>query len=130
MGVNETTMEMARIAGIAMIILSVLLLTWSFLSYAKRRMTENFGMIWGAAALCLLAAGIVLLAAGQSPVAVFAVVIFLGILLVLSLFGFSIAISILIMKNQELAMHVSLLNQENESILQELASKKEKDGDE
>lgn len=130
MGVNETAMEMAWIAGIAMIILSVLLLVWSFLAYAKHRMTENFGMIWGTAALCLLVTGIVLLAAGQSPVTVFVIVIFLGILLVLGLFGFSIAISILIMKNQELAMHVSLLNQENESILQELAAKKEKDGDE
>ena len=34
------------------------------------------------------------------------------------------------MKNQELAMHVSLLNQENESILQELASHKEADAHE
>lgn len=87
-------------------------------------------MIWGVAALCLLVIGIVLLVAGQNPVTVFAVVIFLGILLLLGLFGFSIAISILIMKNQELAMHVSLLNQENESILQEFAAKKETDGDE
>ena len=130
MGVNETTMEMARIAGITMIILGLLLLAWSFLAYAKRRMTENFGMIWGVAALCLLVVGIILLVVGQNIVTVFAVVIFLGILLVFGLFGFSIAISILIMKNQELAMHVSLLNQENESILHEFAAKKETDGDE
>ena len=130
MGVNEITMEMAWMAGIAMIILSVLLLVWSFLAYAKRRMTENFGMIWAVAAICLLIIGIVLLVAEQSLVTVYAVVIFLGILLVLGLFGFSIAISILIMKNQELAMHVSLLNQENESILHALAAKKETEGDE
>lgn len=113
-----------------MIISGLLLIICSFLAYAKRKMTENFGMIWGVAALCLLVIGIVLLVAGQNPVTVFAVVIFLGILLILGLFGFSIAISILIMKNQELAMHVSLLNQENESILQEFAAKKETDGDE
>ena len=123
-------MEMARIAGIVMIILGVLLLVWSFLAYAKRRMTENFGMIWGVAALSLLVIGIILLVAGQKPVTVFAVIIFLGILLVFGLFGFSIAISTLIMKNQELAMHVSLLNQENESVLQKLSAKKETDGDE
>ena len=123
-------MDMAKIAGIALIMLGLLLLVWSFLAYAKHRMTENFGMIWGVAALCLLVTGIVLFVAGNSLVTVFAVVIFLGILLVFGLFGFSIAISILIMKNQELAMHVSLLNQENESILQEFAAKKEKDGDE
>ncbi len=123
-------MEIAKIAGIVMIVLSILLMIWSFLAYARHKMTENFGMIWGVAALCLLVAGIVLLNAGQKPAVVFGVIIFLGGVLVLSLFGFSLAISILIMKNQELAMHVSLLNQENESILQELASHKEADAHE
>ena len=80
-------MEMTGIVGLIMIGTGVLLLVWSFLAYARHRLTENFGM------LCL--------------------------------FGFSLAISILIMKNQELAMQVSLLNQENESILQELMSAKE-----
>lgn len=118
-------MEMARIAGIAMIVLGGLLLIWSFLAYAKHRLTENFGMIWGLAALCLIIAGIVLAVAGGSFMAVAAVVVLLGVILVLCLFGFSQVISILIMKNQELAMQVSLLNQENESILQELMMTKE-----
>lgn len=116
---------MAKIAGITMIASGGALLIWSFLAYAKHRLTENFGMIWGLAALCLAAAGIVLLAAEQSFVAMAAVVLCLGVLLVLCLFGFSQAISVLIMKNQELAMQVSLLNQENESILQELTIVKE-----
>lgn len=118
-------MEMAGIAGIAMIVLGGLLLIWSFLAYAKHRLTENFGMIWGLAALCLIMAGIVLAVANRSFMAVAVVVVLLGIILVLCLFGFSQAISILIMKNQELAMQVSLLNQENESILQELMLTKE-----
>lgn len=118
-------MEMARIAGMAMIVLGGLLLIWSFLAYAKHRLTENFGMIWGLAALCLIIAGIVLAVAGGSFMAVTAVVVLLGVILVLCLFGFSQVISILIMKNQELAMQVSLLNQENESILQELMMTKE-----
>lgn len=75
--------------------------------------------------MCLTVSGIVLIAAEQSITTVLAIVIFLGILLVLSLFGFSQAISVLVMKNQELAMQVSLLNQENESILQELTTAKE-----
>ena len=86
---------------------------------------EKSSMIWGIAALCLTVSGIVLIAAEQSITTVLAIVIFLGILLVLSLFGFSQAISVLVMKNQELAMQVSLLNQENESILQELTTAKE-----
>lgn len=122
MGVGKN-MEMAGIVGIAMIVLGGLLLIWSFLAYAKRRLTESFGMIWGIAALCLAVAGIVLTVTGQSFMAVTAVVVLLGVMLVLCLFGFSQAISVLIMKNQELAMQVSLLNQENESILQELDRK-------
>lgn len=118
-------MEIAKIAGITMIVSGAALLVWSFLAYAKHRLTENFGMIWWLAALCLAAAGIVLLVAEQSYIAIAAVVLCIGILLVLCLFGFSQAISILIMKNQELAMQVSLLNQENESILQELTIVKE-----
>ena len=118
-------MEMVKIAGVAMTALGVLLLAGSFIAYAKHRLTENFGMIWGLAALCLTVSGIVLIAAEQSITTVLAIVIFLGILLVLSLFGFSQAISVLVMKNQELAMQVSLLNQENESILQELTTAKE-----
>ena len=119
-------MEMAGIAGIAMLVLGGLLLIWSFLAYARHRLTENFGMIWGLAAVCLIIAGIVLAVAGGSVMAVVTVVILLGIMLVLCLFGFSQAISVLIMKNQELAMQVSLLNQENESILQELMMTKER----
>lgn len=118
-------MEMARIAGIVMIVLGGLLLIWSFLAYARHRLTENFGMVWGLAAVCLIIAGIVLAAAGGSFMAVVVVVILLGVMLVLCLFGFSQVISVLIMKNQELAMQVSLLNQENESILQELMMTKE-----
>ena len=118
-------MEIARIAGIAMTALGVLLMMWSFLAYARHRLTENFGMIWGLAALCLTVAGIVLTVAGRNFAAVAVVSVLLGILLVLCLFGFSQVISILIMKNQELAMQVSLLNQENESILQELMTAKE-----
>lgn len=118
-------MNMAGIAGVIMIILGVLLLIWSFLAYARHRLTENFGMIWGLTALCLIVAGIVLAATGGSLKALVAVMVLLGIMLVLCLFGFSQVISILIMKNQELAMQVSLLNQENESVLQELMAAKE-----
>ena len=118
-------MEMTGSVGLIMIGTGVLLLVWSFLAYARHRLTENFGMIWGATALCLIVAGIVLAVTDGSFVAVMAVIVLLGLMLLLCLFGFSIAISILIMKNQELAMQVSLLNQENESILQELMSAKE-----
>lgn len=119
-------MEIARIVGIIMIVLSVLLLTGSFMAYARHRLTENFGMIWGIIAICFLVMGIVLTAAGRSATVALVIGILLGVLLVAGLFGFSKAISVLTMKNQELAMQVSLLNQENEGILRELAAEKEK----
>lgn len=120
-------MEMVRIAGVVMILLSVFLLIGSFLAYAKHRLTENFGMVWGIIAICLLVMGILLLVIKQSATAVSAMVIFMGVLLVAGLFGLSQAISVLIMKNQELAMQVSLLNQENEGFIQELTTKKERE---
>ena len=84
-------------------------------------------MIWGIVSVCLLIMGIVLTVMKESFTAVSVIAIILGVLLVAALFGFSQAISVMIMKNQELAMQVSLLNQENEGILQELTTKKEKE---
>lgn len=123
----DGTMETVRVVGIVMIVLSVILLTGSFLAYARHRLTENFGMIWGIVAVCLLIMGIILTVMEESVTAVAVIAVSLGVLLVVGLFGFSQAISVMIMKNQELAMQVSLLNQENEGILQELTTKKEKD---
>lgn len=123
----DDTMETVRVVGIVMIALSVLLLAGSFIAYARHRLTENFGMIWGIVSVCLLIMGIVLTVMKESFTAVSVIAIILGVLLVAALFGFSQAISVMIMKNQELAMQVSLLNQENEGILQELTTKKEKE---
>ena len=44
----------------------------------------------------------------------------MGGLVVLIIFHHSVYLSLLIMKNQELAMHVSLLNQENEETINKL----------
>lgn len=123
-------MELVRMVGIVMIVLSVLLLLRSFLAYAKHKLTENFGMIWGLAALCFLVTGILLLVMKQNSTALLVIAVIFGVLLIVSLFGLSQAVSVLIMKNQELAMQVSLLNQENESILQELMTVKEQNAHE
>ncbi|MCM1304417.1 MAG: hypothetical protein NC306_09920 [Butyrivibrio sp.] len=116
---------MARIAGIVLTVLGAMLLVGSFTAYARRKLTEDFGMIWVIVAVCFLGGGIVLIAMGQSVTALFVVTVLLGVLLVAGLFGFSKVISILVMKNQELAMQVSLLNQENESFIRMFTAKKE-----
>lgn len=116
-------METTGIIGSVMVVMGVLIMVGSFLAFARRRLTESFGLLWAFIGVCLLVAGIVMAVAGRDFIAVVIVMVVLGIMLLLCLFGFSLAISILIMKIQELAMQVSLLNQENESILQELIKK-------
>lgn len=115
----------SKIIGILLIIMGVLLLLWVFFAYAKRRLTENFGLLWAVLALAALVSGIVVILVSK-PVKVLTV---LGaaafVILVLCLFGLSQVVSVLTMKNQELAMQVSLLNQENESILREMLSLRE-----
>lgn len=118
-------MEMLRVTGIVLIALGVILLVWDFMAYAKRKMTESFGMVWSLVAILLLIVGIVLTVLRRVDTAVCVVAIALAVLLVICLFGISQVVSVLTMKNQELAMQVSLLNQENESILQELTMIKE-----
>jgi len=113
-------MEIAKIAGILFIIWGVILLICTFLAYAKRKLTENFGLVWSFLALVFMAVGIVLAAAEHISTIVCVVSIVMAVFLVVCLFGISQVISVLTMKNQELAMQVSLLNQENETILKEL----------
>lgn len=120
-------METVEIFGIAMLVLGLLLLVLDFLAYAKKRLTERYGMIWMLLAVLLIAAGILFLAAEQ---ALAAALLILVAALVFFLFGISQTVSVLKMKNQELAMQVSLLNQENESILQELEQMRERKQDE
>ncbi len=107
-----------------MIISGVFLFGAVIISLAKRRMHETFCMAWGVLSLGLIIAGFVL-----RPNEVGNLISFKGLILILIasfvvgyLFNFvSIKISELIRKNQELAIQVSLLNQENERILNRLS---------
>ncbi len=113
-------MGFAMVAGIALIVFGAALLVMDFLEYAKQKLTEGFGLIWGLLAVLLLGAGIVLVVAEQITLVVWVAALLFVIVMAVFLFGVSRVVSVLMMKNQELAMQVSLLNQENESILQEL----------
>ncbi len=115
-------MNFEVILGSVLIALSIVLLAADFLTYARKKLTEGFGLIWALIAVLLLVAGILLLAADWASLSALTL---LMVVLMLFLFGVSRAVSVLTMKNQELAMQVSLLNQENESILQDLAQLKE-----
>lgn len=119
-------MLIIKILGIGMIVLGIALLAYDFLTYAKQRLTEGYGLIWGFLSVLFVIAGIILTTGigGVTAALVIAFIIFL--LFLAFFFGLSRSASVLIMKNRELAMQVSLLNQENESILQAITTMQER----
>lgn len=116
-------MGTAEILRIVMGLTGAVLLWQVFVSLAKRKMKESIGMCWS-----IVGGGMILLAvvpglSGWSNVipkeAALAWVLG-GIAVLWLVFMLSRHVSTLMMKNQELAMQVSLLNQENERILKQL----------
>jgi hypothetical protein len=98
----------------------VVFLFLDYYNFSRRRIVANIGVGWGFFSLQLVLVGAF---PGLSAWAeIIAPTTFMGlyVLGVVALVGtllLSISVSKLIMRNQELAMQVSLLNQENEKIL-------------
>lgn len=113
-------MDIILVLRILLLATGILLLIWDFLSYARQKLTENMGLLWGVFSVLLIVSGaapaVTKLFGGQVEILFF----ILGIMLIVLLFRLSMLVSVLAMKNQELAMQVSLLNQENERILHEI----------
>lgn len=116
-------MSIAFLAKIGLIMTGVIVMVFTFLLHSVKKLTVNLAVAWEAIGIGLIFVGAVplfsswcyLLARG-TMIAMFLV----GGLTIWGGFELSILISSLAMKNQELAMQVSLLNQENERILEEL----------
>lgn len=117
------------ILKIILILAGIFLLGVSITSLAKRKMTEPICLTWGLIALIIIAAGFVL-----NPSEWNRYISNTGLILVLML-GFcaiyiayftSSVLSLLMRKNTELAMQVSLLNQENEEIRRKVKELTEK----
>lgn len=92
-------------------------------SLAKRKMTESFCLAWGLISLVLICAGIFLRPAGWSRYLSnmgMVLVLMIGYSVIYVAYFLSGKVSELARKNQELAMQVSLLNQENQHILERL----------
>ena len=116
-------METGNIIRIVMVIAGIIILAASVSSLAKRHLRENFCMVWGIVAVMFIVAGIVLNPVYWSKYISTSGTIILLIVAVCVLWSFFVScvqISLLDRKNLELAMQVSLLNQENESILKRL----------
>ena len=113
-----------------LIVIGVFIMALSFVHHAKRRLTVNLAVVWEFLGFALILTGAVpvfsswcyLLAKG-TVIAMFVV----GAFVLWGCYEVCILISVLSMKNQELAVQVSLLNQENELLLNEMKKKQEKD---
>lgn len=110
------------------IILGAFLLVKAVISLAKRKMTEQFCLVWALLSCLMITAGI-LLQPYQLDRYVSKRILVLILLMVLGivwgLWFISTQVSILMRKNQELAMQISLLNQDSERMLKELKEMRE-----
>lgn len=92
-------------------------------SLARRKMTESFCLTWGLVALMMILAGLVLrpygIAGMLSPTALI-VIIVVGYCLIFGAFYITGKVSELTRKNQELAIQISLINQENRIMMDKI----------
>lgn len=110
-----------------------IILWMTLASLAKRKFTDQFCMLWGVLAGCMVLGGVLL-----SPTEITRYISGTGLLLVMIIFTgvlymawcFSREISSLTRKNQELAMQLSLLNQEHDRVEKLLEELTRKSGDE
>lgn len=121
-------MEIGILLKIFVIVLGCCLLLMALLSLAKRRMTELFCLAWGVLSALMIIAAVLLkpyhLERFISIRTLFMIMtIIIGI--VWGMWFISTQVSLLMRKNQELAMQISLLNQDNEKILKELGDLQE-----
>jgi len=95
----------------------------NFWAFMKRRLIASVSMLWFAFAVALILFGVLPVGATwreNNQMYLYMPNLFLGFFMLLGLFFASMGFSVLSAKNRELAMQVSLLNQENEHMLRRL----------
>lgn len=115
--------------GLALVGLGVIILIVSFIRYAKKKLSDGFMMIWLVMSLIIFFLGITLMITRLSYATIVWVLAAICLLLLTVIFFTSSMVSELMMKVRELAMQVALLNQENDSLLQQINNLKEQDKD-
>ena len=119
--VSEWRIHMnSEILRLCVVIVGVLFITLCLLTYIRKNLTEKFTWMW-------LFFGIILILSGIIPVfsdwittfndSGYRLAAIIAVIIVWFMFVVTKEIARLRRRNQELAMHVSLLNQENERIL-------------
>ena len=117
-------MDTAIIIRIGLVITGLTIVILTFLLHSAKKLTVNLAVIWEMIGIGLILVGAIPGLSGWCSYLSYGTMIamlFVGALTVWGGYELSALISSLAMKNQELAMQVSLLNQENERILSELS---------
>ena len=116
-------MSTAAIVKACVILMGIGIMIVTFVLHAKKKLTVNLAVTWellGIAAI--LSVAVPRFSGWSSRIGLGSLVVLLitALLVLWGVYQMTIQISSLLMKNQELAILVSLLNQENERILREL----------
>lgn len=105
---------------ILMVGTGILFLILAFWAYTRQKLNDSMALIWAFVSIALVITGAVPVVSKHLSESLLIFMFIICLLLLFLLFKVSKAVSVLTMKNQELAMQVSLLNQENERILHKL----------
>ena len=111
-----------------LIVVGLIIFGVTTMSLAKKHMTEVFCIFWGLVSVLFIAAGIMLRPIGWNRYISWSalVLIFFGVIcLLIGGFFFSVRISRLMRQVTELAILLSLVNQENEMLIKEIAKYKD-----
>ena len=111
---------MMTIIRILMVGTGILFLVLAFWAYTRQKLNDSMALIWVFVSIALVITGAVPAVSKHLSESLLIFMFIICLLLLFLLFKVSKAVSGLSMKNQELAMQVSLLNQENERILHKL----------
>ena len=111
---------MMTIIRILMAGTGILFLVLAFWAYTRQKLNDSMALIWAFVSIALVITGAVPAVSKHLSESLLIFMFIICLLLLFLLFKVSKAVSVLSMKNQELAMQVSLLNQENERILHKL----------
>lgn len=116
-------MTLGDLLTIFLIMMGICLLVMAILSLAKRKMTELFCLAWAIVSVLLVICGILIEPSELGRYVSLRILILIFLItvgVVWTLWFISTQLSILMRKNQELAMQISLLNQDSERMLKKL----------
>lgn len=107
------------ILRIIVIVVGVILFITTFFMYSKRKLTDNIALSWAAASIVFILAGAIEAWSGWSKAlatGTYIMIFCAAAVAIFIVYRICIYLSELVMKTQELTMHVSILDEEVESL--------------